>query len=82
VSDAMPWWAKLGDVDAAAPWRVSFSPRDEDRVVRVHLGNAIAFLPALEAHKLGSALHAASGIDTSELIVHVDEDETDGGSHG
>ncbi len=47
-----------------AAWRVTISRVGDDRVVRLFIGKAIAVLPALEAHKLGSALQAASGIDT------------------
>lgn len=32
-------------------------------VVRLHVGDFTVVLPALEAHKLGSALHAASGLN-------------------
>jgi hypothetical protein len=47
-----------------APWRVTMRRVGADYVVHLHVGNATVMLPALEAHKLGSALHAASGIDT------------------
>jgi hypothetical protein len=47
------------------PWRVTFAPPDDERIVWLHTGDFTATLPALEAHKLGSALHAASGLDTS-----------------
>lgn len=53
------------------PWRVSFSPGGD---VHLHVGTTAAgtvtvILPALEAHKLGSALHAASGLDQVESAV-------------
>lgn len=48
------------------PWSVTFRPIEDTRVVRLHVGNFTVVLPALEAHKLGSALHAASGLDTGD----------------
>lgn len=45
------------------PWRVTISRVGDGRVIHLHVGNVGLFLPALEAHKLGSALHAASGLD-------------------
>ena len=49
-------------------WRVTFYPRADDRLVRLHAGDFMIVLPALEAHKLGSALQTASGIDASGVI--------------
>lgn len=49
------------------PWSVTFRPMEDTRVVRLHAGNFTIVLPALEAHKLGSALHAASGIDAAVI---------------
>jgi hypothetical protein len=49
-------------------WHVNFSPVDDDRIVHLCVGGTTIVLPALEAHKLGSALRAASGLDEeSEL---------------
>lgn len=44
-------------------WRVSFSRDEFGRVVRLHVGGTTIILPALDAHKLGSALQAASGLN-------------------
>jgi hypothetical protein len=52
------------------PWSVTFRPMEDTRVVRLHVGDFTIVLPALEAHKLGSALHAASGLD-----AEVDDDD-------
>lgn len=49
------------------PWRVTISRVGDGHVIHLHLGQVMVVLPALEAHKLGSALHAASGIDTDEV---------------
>jgi hypothetical protein len=47
------------------PWMVTMSRAEDGRVVHLHLsGRPAVLLPVLEAHKLGSALHAASGLDT------------------
>lgn len=56
------WSVTKGD-----PLSVTFRSTGDDRVVRLHVGNFTLVLPALEAHKLGSALHAASGIDTADI---------------
>lgn len=49
------------------PWRVTMTRVGDGYVVRLHVGGTTVILPSLEAHKLGSALHAASGIDTDDL---------------
>lgn len=45
------------------PWRVTISHVGDGRVIHLHIGDVMVVLPVLEAHKLGSALHAASGLD-------------------
>jgi hypothetical protein len=67
----------MTDDPSAAPWRVSIVRVGEDRVIRLHVGNFTTVLPTLEAHKLGSTLHAASGIDTAEGGT----DSTEGAPH-
>lgn len=57
------------------PWRVSCSP-SEPRVVRLDTGTATVILPALEAHKMGSALHAASDLDAYREVVDDVDDAT------
>lgn len=50
------------------PWRVTFRPGADERIVLLSIGDTFAVsLPALSAHKLGSALHAASGIETEVM---------------
>jgi hypothetical protein len=44
---------------------VTISRTGGGHVIHLHIGNVMVILPALEAHKLGSALHAASGLDDS-----------------
>jgi hypothetical protein len=57
--------AELDDGPARSDaWSVGYSPAGDERVIRLRVENRTVALPALEAHKLGSALHAASGIDT------------------
>lgn len=46
-------------------WHVSSHPVEDGRVVHLDVGGFRLILPALEAHKLGTALRIASGIDTS-----------------
>lgn len=53
------WYVTEGD-----RWTVTFRPSGGGRAVRLNVGNFTIVLPALEAHKLGSALREASGIDT------------------
>ena len=48
------------------PWRVTISRVGDGYVIHLHIGNVKVILPALEAHKLGSALQAASGIDAGD----------------
>lgn len=55
------------DVAEGDPWSVSFGPNEFTRVVRLRVGDFTIALSALSAHKLGSALHAASGIDTTDM---------------
>ena len=50
-------------------WRVNFSPVEDDRIVHLCVGGTTIVLPALEAHKLGSALHAASGLDEEPDLI-------------
>jgi hypothetical protein len=46
------------------PWSVSCRPKEFTHVVRLRVGDfSTIALSALSAHKLGSALHAASGLD-------------------
>lgn len=61
------------NVTEGDPWSVTFRPMEDTRVVRLHVGNFTIVLPALEAHKLGSALHAASGLETTELDSFIAE---------
>jgi hypothetical protein len=45
-------------------WSVSFRPTDSDeRIVQLNIRNMKVTLPAIEAHKLGSALRIASGLE-------------------
>lgn len=44
------------------PWSVTISRIGDGHVIHLRIGNVKVILPALEAHKLGSALHAASGL--------------------
>lgn len=60
-----------------APWRVTRSRTGDGYVIHLHLGDVMVILPAPEAHKLGSALQAASGVDTS---AQPDTTEIMGGS--
>jgi hypothetical protein len=50
-------------------WHVNFSPVEDDRIVHLCVGGTTIVLPALEAHKLGSALRAASGLDGESGFV-------------
>jgi hypothetical protein len=50
-------------VSTSNPWRVTILRVGEDHVIHLHAGDAQVTLPALEAHKLGSALHAASSLE-------------------
>jgi hypothetical protein len=72
----------MTDDPSAAPWRVSIVRVGEDRVIRLHVGNFTTVLPTLEAHKLGSALHAASGLESSDITTakSLKSDETSSGS--
>lgn len=55
------------------PWRVSFRPSAGDRLVLLSIGEDFAIaLPPLSAHKLGSALHAASGLDAGPPLFDAD----------
>lgn len=61
------------DVAEGDPWSVSCGPNEFTRVVRLRVGDFTVVLPALEAHKLGSALHAASGLEATELDSFIAE---------
>lgn len=50
------------EVTDGDPWSVAF--RRQQDTVRLRVGTFTITLSALSAHKLGSALHAASGIDS------------------
>lgn len=45
------------------PWQVTMSRTGDGYVVHLIIAGVMVILPALEAHKLGSALHAASRLD-------------------
>lgn len=47
------------------PWQVTMSRTGDGYVVHLIIADVMVILPALEAHKLGSALHAVSGLDAS-----------------
>jgi hypothetical protein len=49
------------------PWSVTISRVSDGRVIHLRIGNVKVILPVLEAHKLGSALHAASGLDETPI---------------
>jgi hypothetical protein len=55
----------IGDVETEPPWRVTYYSAEGERVTYLRIGTTALALPALEAHKLGSALHAASGLDVT-----------------
>jgi hypothetical protein len=58
---------EIGITSSDSPWRVTMTRVGDGYVVRLHVGDTTVILPSLEAHKLGSALHAASGINTEDL---------------
>jgi hypothetical protein len=70
------------DVAEGDPWSVSCGPNEFTRVVRLRVGDFTIALTALSAHKLGSALHAASGLESSDITTakSLKSDETSSGS--
>jgi hypothetical protein len=50
-------------------WRVTIGGVPGGRAIRLHIGDFTVLLPPLEAHELGSALHAASGLDAEPMRV-------------
>jgi hypothetical protein len=52
-------WTVTGD----GPWSVTFREVGDGRVVRLRVGDFIIVIPDRQAHKLGSELKIASGLE-------------------